>query len=86
MRDLALIVSAIVLAIILIGIFSIATVFRTPQSQLGRAFTLFVNAAGVMAGTWFALLQIGFGARVIGGVVTLISAFSAIRVLRGMKN
>jgi len=86
MRDLALIVSAIVLTIILLGVFSIATVFRTPQSQLGRTFTLFFNAAGVMAGTWFALLQIGIGARVIGAVVTLISAFSAIRVLRGMKN
>ena len=85
MRDLALIVSAIVLTIILIGVFSIATVFRTPQSQLGRAFTLFVNAAGVMAGTWFALLQIGIGARIIGVVVALISAFSAIRVLRELK-
>lgn len=85
MRDLALIVSAIVLTIILIGVFSIATVFRTPQSQLGRAFTLFVNAAGVMAGTWFALLQIGIGARIFGVVVALISAFSAIRVLRELK-
>lgn len=85
MRDLALIVSAIVLTIILIGVFSIATVFRTPQSRLGRAFTLFVNAAGVMAGTWFALLQIGIGARIIGVVVALISAFSAIRVLRELK-
>lgn len=82
MRDLALIVSAIVLTIILIGIFSIATVFRTPQSSLGRVVTLFVNAAGVMAGTWFALLQIGIGARIIGAIVACVSALSAIRVLK----
>lgn len=86
MRDLALIVSAIVLTIIVIGVFSVATVFRSPQSQPGRVFTVFVNAAGVMAGTWFALLQIGSGARVMGVVVAVISAVSAIRVFRGMKN
>jgi hypothetical protein len=86
MRDLALIVSAIVLTIIVIGVFSVATVFRSPQSQAGRVFTVFVNAAGVMAGTWFALLQIGSGARVMGVVVAVISAVSAIRVFRGMKN
>lgn len=86
MRDLAVIVSVIVLTIIVIGIFSIATAFRTPQSRLGRAVTVFVNAAGVMAGTWFALLNIGAGARVMGVVVGIISAFSAIRIFRGMKN
>jgi hypothetical protein len=86
MRDLALIVSAIVLTIIVIGVFSIATAFRTPQSRFTQAITLFVNAAGVMAGSWFALLHIGTGARALGVLVASFSTFSAIRVLRGMKN
>ena len=86
MRDLAIIVSAIVLIIIAIGVLSVVTVFRTPQSAVGRALALLINTSGIVAGTWFALLDVGIGARVMGVVVGLVSAISAFRVLRDVKS
>ena len=82
MEDLALIVSLIVLAIIVLGLISIVTVLRTPRSRAGRIVTLFINACGVMSGVWFASLNIGFAARVIGAAVAAASAVSATPLLR----
>ena len=82
MESLALIVSLIVLAIIFLGFLSFVTFVRMPKSSLGKALSLAINAAGITSGTWFALLDIGIGARVIGASVCLASALSAIRLLR----
>ena len=82
MEDLALIVSLIVLAIIVLGLLSFITVLRTPRSRAGRFVTLFINTCGVMSGVWFATLDIGLGARVIGVAVAAASAVSATRLLR----
>ncbi len=85
MESLALIVSLIVLAIILVGLLSFITFVRTPQSPLGKAFSLTINAAGITSGAWFALLDIGLGARVIGALVCTASAISAIRLLKSLR-
>ena len=82
MESLALLVSIIVLSIIALGFFSFITFVRTPHSRFGRAVALLINAAGITAGTWFVLLDIGVGARVIGAIVACTSAFSAIRLLK----
>lgn len=82
MEDLALIVSLIVLAIIALGMLSVVTVLRAPRSKVGRIITLVINACGVMSGVWFASLNIGLGARVIGVAVAAASAVSATRLLR----
>ena len=81
MRDLALIVSVIVLGIMIVGVISVVTVFRTPTTQFGRALTVIINAASIIAGTWFALLDIGLGARIFGGCVAVLGAVSAFRLL-----
>lgn len=82
MESLALLVSIIVLATIALGFFSFITFVRTPHSRFGRAIALLINAAGITAGTWFALLDIGIGARTIGTMVAATSAVSAIRLIR----
>jgi hypothetical protein len=84
-ESLALIVSLIVLAIILLGLLSFLTFVRKPQSSPGKAFSLAVNAAGITSGAWFALLDIGMGARVIGALVCTASALSAIRLLKSFR-
>lgn len=82
MESLALIVSIIVFAIILFGFLSFFTFVRTPRSAIGKTVALVINAAGITSGTWFALLDISLGARVIGVLVCVASAFSAIRLLK----
>jgi hypothetical protein len=84
-ESLALIVSLIVLAIIILGFLSFFTFIRTPESSLGRAVSLVINAAGITSGTWFMLLNIGIGARVIGALVCGASALSAIRLLKSRR-
>jgi len=81
-ESLAVLVTIIVLAIITIGFLSFITLARTPKSTLGKTLALLINAAGITAGTWFLLLDIGMGARVIGAIVACTSALSAVRLLR----
>lgn len=81
-ESLALLVTIIVLAIITLGFLSFITFARTPKSTTGRVSALLINAAGITAGTWFLLLDIGIGARVIGAIVAGTSALSAIRLLK----
>lgn len=82
MESLALLVAAIVLAIIALGVVSVVAVVRPPTSRLGAAVTLAINAVGVASGLWFALLDIGFGARIIGGCVVAACSLSALRLLK----
>lgn len=81
MESLALIVSLIVLAIIILGFLSFVTFVRMPKSSVGKALSLAINAAGITSGTWFALLDIGFVSRVIGVAVLGVSALSALLIL-----
>ena len=82
MKSLALVVALIILVVIVLGALSLITFVRTPKSNIGVSIAFFINAAGIVSGTWFVLLDIGLGARVIGGCVATASAVSAIRLLR----
>ena len=82
MESLALLVALIVLGIIVLGLFAVFTVARTPRSHFARGLTAMVNAMGLVSGAWLALLEVGSGARVIGLVVFAASAVSLVRLLR----
>lgn len=81
MESLALVAAIIVLSIIVLGVLSLITILKQPQSRAGRALVLVVNIAGIISGTWLALLTVGNGARIIGGVVLIVSAISTLRLL-----
>ncbi len=86
MESLALLVSLILLAILLLGGLSFVTVIRTPRSQLGRAFAFVIGVAAVLSGTWLALLRVGIGARIFGALVFCFGAISLLRIIRARQS
>lgn len=82
MESLALLVSVILLAILLLGGLSFITVIRTPRSQVGRALAFVIGVAAVLSGAWLALLRVGIGARVFGALVFSFGAISLLRIIR----
>lgn len=86
MESLALLVSLILLAILLLGGLSFVTVIRTPRSQLGRAFAFVIGVAAVLSGAWLALLRVGDGARFFGVLVFCFGATSLLRIIRARQS
>ena len=82
MKSLAIVVSVIVLAIIVVGLVAVVTIFRTPQTPFGRTVSLMLNTIGIVAGLWLALIDVGMGARVIGALVVTANVISAVRTVK----
>lgn len=86
MESLALLVSLILLAILLLGGLSFVTVIHTPRSQLGRVFAFVTGVAAVLSGAWLALLRVGIGARIFGALVFCFGAISLLRIIRARQS
>ncbi len=82
MKSLAIVVSVIVFAIIVVGLVAVITVFRTPQTSFGRTVSLVLNTIGIAAGLWLASIDVGMGARVMGALVVTANAISAVRTVK----
>ena len=82
MKSLAIVVSIIVFAIIVVGLVAVITVFRTPHTSFGRTISLVLNTIGIAAGLWLALIDVGMGARVIGAFVATANVISAVRTVK----
>ena len=85
MESLALIVSIILLAILLLGGLSFITVIRTPRSHVGRVLAFVIGVAAVLSGAWLALLRVGIGARFFGVLVFCCGAISLLRIIRARR-
>ena len=85
MESLALLVSIILLAIILLGGLSFITVIRTPRSHVGRVLAFVIGVAAVLSGAWLALLRVGIGARFFGVRVFCFGAISLLRIIRARR-
>lgn len=77
MESLAFAVAIIVFTIIALGVISAVAVIRPPQSLAGRVLFTAIALPALVAGGWFVLLDIGMGARLIGGA-TLIAAIAGL--------
>jgi len=86
MESLALIVSIILLAILLLGGLSFITVIRTPRSHVGRVLAFVIGVAAVLSGAWLALLRVGIGARFFGVLVFIFGAISLLRIIRARRS
>jgi hypothetical protein len=82
MESLAIVVSVIVFAIIVVGLVAIITVFRTPQTSFGRTVSLVLNTIGIAAGLWLVSIDVGMGARVMGALVATANVISAVRTVK----
>ncbi|MEY3265923.1 MAG: hypothetical protein RJA15_369, partial [Actinomycetota bacterium] len=78
MESLAIVVSGIVFAIIVVGLVAVVTVFRTPRTSFGRTVSLVLNTIGIAAGFWLASIDVGMGARVVGAFVVTANVISAV--------
>ncbi|MGA0863889.1 MAG: hypothetical protein ACO3RB_08385 [Ilumatobacteraceae bacterium] len=83
MESLALIAALIVLSIIVLGVLAAVVVLRPPGSTAGRVLVSVPAGAALVSGAWFAFLDIGSGARVLGAVVALVAVAALVRTWRG---
>jgi hypothetical protein len=82
MESLALVVSVIVIAIAVIGVAALVVAWKNPERAMGRVAGSVVGVLALVAGGWLALLDIGTGGRVFGGVVAVAGATALARSVR----
>ena len=83
MESLALIASAILLGIVVLGVISLIAVFRKPKSSGLRWVFTVMHIASVFAGGWLMLLPVGIGARFLGLIVFAAGCIGLLRIFRG---
>lgn len=82
MESLALAAAVVVLGIVVLGVGATVVAWRNPERVVGRVFGAAIGTLAVAAGGWLALLDIGTGARVVGGAVALAGAAALARSFR----
>ena len=84
MESLAMVAALVVLAIIVLGIVTAFVAWSNPKRAWSRSLGVLVSVPGIIAGVWLALLDVGIGARAIGGVVFALGTTALLRsALRG---
>lgn len=82
MESLARTVAIIVFTIIGLGVVAAVAVVRPPRSLVGRVAVTVLAAPAIVAGGWFVALDIGVGARVIGGATFVAAVAALVRTWR----
>lgn len=82
MESLALAAAVIVFTIIALGVVATIAVIRPPRSLGGRIAITVLAVPAIIAGGWFVLLDIGMGARVIGGATLVAAIVGLVRTWR----
>ena len=81
-ESLALVVTLVVVSIVVVGVAALVVAWRNPERAVGRVAGAVIGALAVAAGGWLALLDVGIGARVIGGLVALAGLVALTRSAR----
>lgn len=81
-ESLARTVAIIVFTTIALGFFGAVVAVRPPKSRLGRIVVTVLSVPALVVGARFALLDIGMGARVIGGATFVAVAGGLVRTWR----
>ncbi len=82
MESLAFLAAIIVLTLVALGVFAALVVIRPPRSTPGKMVVTVVAAPAIVGGAWFFLLDIGLGARLLGGVTFVMACAGLVRTWR----
>jgi len=82
MESLALAAAIIVLSIVVFGGASAFVAWRNPDRPWSRALGVVVSVPAIGAGGWLALIDVGVGGRLIGGVVFALGISAFVRAAR----
>jgi len=81
MESLARAVALLLLGIILLGGLAAVSILVQPRNRFLRAIVYLFNVAAITAGGWLAWLDVGIGARILGGIVLALGATSVVRMI-----
>jgi hypothetical protein len=84
MESLAMAAAVIMLTIMVLGVISLVVAVRSPRRRWVMGVASVFAGGAVLAGGWMLLLEVGIGARLIGGVVAASGVWALARMwLRG---
>ena len=69
MESLAMAAAITMLTIMVLGVVSLVVALRSPRRRWVKAVASIFTGCAVLAGGWMLLLEVGIGARLIGGAV-----------------
>ena len=82
MGSLAIIVVFILSTILVLGLVAIGVAVHNPKRVWSRVVGAIIGSLALLAGAWLALIDVGLGARIFGGVVAIVGAVATGRSIR----
>ena len=82
MGSLAIVVVFILSTILVLGLVAIGVAIRSPKRVWSRVVGAIIGSLALLAGAWLALIDVGLGVRIFGGVVVIVGAVATGRSIR----
>ena len=80
MESLAMAAAIIMLTIVVLGLISLVVALRSPRRRWVKVVASVFATCAVLAGGWMMTLQVGIGARFIGGAVAAMGVWALARM------